>query len=253
MFHVVIPARFGSTRLPGKALVDIHGHPMLYWVWQRALLCGADSVIVATDDQRIASVMRGYGADVAMTQSDHLSGTDRLAEVSAQRDWSDDTIVVNLQGDEPLMPPENLVQVAEALKRAPHAAIATLCEPINDWHTFASLNVVKVVRNADDCATYFSRSMIPRPRGVIPEQGNIDEAFALEGIARHVGLYAYRAGFLRRFITWPPAPSELIESLEQLRALYYGEQIKVVYAQQPVPAGVDTEEDLSHVRRLMAS
>ena len=128
MFHVVIPARFGSTRLPGKALLDIQGHPMVYWVWQRALACAASSVVVATDDARIATVMRAYGADVAMTRSDHPSGTDRLAEVAAQRGWSDDTIIVNLQGDEPLMPAENLMQVAGALEQAPQATIATLCE-----------------------------------------------------------------------------------------------------------------------------
>lgn len=252
MFHVVIPARFGSTRLPGKALLDIQGHPMVYWVWQRALACAATSVVVATDDGRIASVMREYGADVAMTRSDHPSGTDRLAEVAAQRGWADDTIIVNLQGDEPLMPAENLVQVARALEDAPQASIATLCEPINDWATFENPAVVKVVCRADGCASYFSRAMIPWPRTAMSESRGAYPVFALEGVARHVGLYAYRVGFLQRFVTWSAAPSEALESLEQLRALYYGEQIKVVYAERPVPAGVDTEDDLNVVRELMA-
>ncbi len=251
MFHVVIPARFGSTRLPGKALADIQGHPMTYWVWRRAVASGASSVIIATDDQRIASVMREYGAEVAMTRADHPSGTDRLAEVAVQQGWSDDTVIVNLQGDEPLMPPENLVQVARALQQAPEAGVVTLCEPINDWQTFENPSVVKVVTNVEGYATYFSRAMIPWPRTAVRE--GAEAVFDLEGIARHVGLYAYRVGFLHRFVSWAPAPTELLESLEQLRTLYYAAQIKVIYAQQPVPAGVDTEADLNAVRRLMTT
>ena len=197
MFHIVIPARYGSTRLPGKALLDIAGHPMVWWVWQRALASSAASVVVATDHEDIASVMRECGADVAMTKTSHPSGTDRLAEVVDQRGWSDDEIVVNLQGDEPLMPVENLEQVARELGENPAASIATLAETITDVKAFHDPSVVKVVASAAGNAMYFSRAPIPYPRDIAD---TALEAKILElGLMRHVGLYAYRCGFLRAF------------------------------------------------------
>jgi 3-deoxy-manno-octulosonate cytidylyltransferase (CMP-KDO synthetase) len=250
MFHIVIPARYGSTRLPGKALLDIAGHPMVWWVWQRALASSAASVVVATDHEDIASVMRECGADVAMTKTSHPSGTDRLAEVVDQRGWGDDAIVVNLQGDEPLMPVENLEQVARELAENPAASIATLAEPITDVQAFHDPSVVKVVASAAGNAMYFSRAPIPYPRDI----GDAAlEAKILElGLMRHVGLYAYRCGFLRAFVTWEQAPTERVEALEQLRAVHHGAQIRVAEAAQPVPAGVDTPKDLEHVRGLLS-
>lgn len=246
MYHVVIPARFGSTRLPGKALADIAGHPMVYWVWLRARQSNADSVIVATDHEGIAEVMRGYGADVAMTRSNHMSGTDRLAEVAEQRAWSDDTIVVNLQGDEPLMPEANLAQVAQALQTNPAASIATLCEPLEQLDDLYNPSVVKVVVSEAGNALYFSRAPIPFPRAGV-EAAELSMRVA----QRHVGLYAYRCGFLRRFVSYPQADIEQLESLEQLRAMSQGEVIRVVPACERVPAGVDTPADLEHVRAVM--
>ncbi len=246
MYHVVIPARFGSTRLPGKALADIAGHPMVYWVWLRACQSNADSVIVATDHEGIAEVMRGYGADVAMTRSDHMSGTDRLAEVAEQRAWSDDTIVVNLQGDEPLMPEANLAQVAQELQANPAASIATLCEPLEQRDDLYNPSVVKVVVTEAGNALYFSRAPIPFPRA-----GEEAAELSLRVAKRHVGLYAYRCGFLRRFVSYPQADIERLESLEQLRAMSQGEVIRVVPACERVPAGVDTPADLAHVRAVM--
>ena len=250
MFHIVIPARYGSTRLPGKALLDIAGHPMVWWVWQRALTSSAASVVVATDHDDIASIMRECGADVAMTNASHPSGTDRLAEVVDQRGWSDDEVVVNLQGDEPLMPVENLEQVARELGENPAASIATLAETITDVQAFRDPSVVKVVASAAGNAMYFSRAPIPYPRDI----GDAAlEAKILElGLMRHVGLYAYRCGFLRAFVSWEQAPMERVEALEQLRALHHGAQIRVAEAAQPVPAGVDTQKDLDHVRRLLS-
>lgn len=246
MYNVVIPARFGSTRLPGKALADIGGHPMVYWVWCRACQSSAEAVVVATDHDGIADVMRGYGADVAMTRSDHPSGTDRLAEVAEQRGWSDGTIVVNLQGDEPLMPEANLAQVAMELMAHPEASIATLSEPLERLEDLYSPSVVKVVASVAGEALYFSRAPIPFPR-----DGESVSGQCLRVAQRHVGLYAYRCGFLRRFVTWTQGDLEQLESLEQLRALSHGEIIRVVRAAETVPAGVDTPADLEHIRAII--
>ncbi len=244
MFSIVIPARFGSTRLPGKALADIAGKPMVWHVWQRAVDCGADEVIVATDDARIADALAPYNVDIAMTRTDHASGTDRLAEVAEQRGWSDEQIVVNLQGDEPLMPTANLIQVAELLAGDPGAAMATLSEPINSRQDFENPAVVKVVSDARGRALYFSRAAIPHAR-----DGAADAVPRVS--QRHIGLYAYRAGFLRAFTAMPPTPLEQLESLEQLRALEQGQAIGIAEAAEPVPGGVDTAEDLDRIRQLM--
>ena len=245
MYHIVIPARFGSTRLPAKALADINGKPLVYWVWRQAMQSKAVSVTVATDDVRIQEAMILRGAEVAMTDPDHPSGTDRLAEVARLKAWDSSAIVVNLQGDEPLMPLANLEQVADLLSGHPEASIATICEPIDTADAFHDASVVKVVSDASGRAHYFSRSPIPHVRGA-------DETFVPPEARRHVGLYAYRVSFLADFASQPVAPLEELESLEQLRALHCGHEIRIADAIEPVPASVDTQKDLDAVRRLMA-
>ena len=240
MFNIVIPARFGSTRLPGKALLPIADKPMVAWVWERAMQAGAEHVVVATDDQRIADEMAGRGAQVAMTRADHASGTDRLAEVVDQLEWADDAIVVNLQGDEPLMPVANIQRVAAMLNETAGANMATLMEPLAPAAADQQ-SVVKVVASETGRALYFSRSVIPFHReGGVPAP-----------LFRHIGLYAYRAGFLQTFVGWPPAAAEQSESLEQLRALARDAHIQIELAPETVPAGVDTESDLDAVRALL--
>ena len=245
MYHIVIPARFGSTRLPAKALADINGKPLVYWVWRQAMQSKAVSVTVATDDVRIQEAMILRGAEVVMTDPDHPSGTDRLAEVARLKAWDLSAIVVNLQGDEPLMPVANLEQVADLLSGHPEASIATICEPIDTVDAFHDASVVKVVSDASGRAHYFSRSPIPHVRGA-------DETFVPPEARRHVGLYAYRVSFLADFASQPVAPLEELESLEQLRALHCGHEIRIADAIEPVPASVDTQKDLDAVRRLMA-
>ena len=242
MFNIVIPARFGSTRLPGKALLPIADRPMVAWVWERAMQAGAEHVVVATDDQRIADEMNSRGAQVAMTRTDHASGTDRLAEVVDQLGWREDAIVVNLQGDEPLMPVTNIQRVAAMLSETAGADMATLMEPL-DPADAEQQSVVKVVASETGRALYFSRSAIPFHRdGGVPAP-----------LFRHIGLYAYRAGFLQTFVGWPPAVAEQSESLEQLRALAHDVHIQIELAPEAVPAGVDTESDLATVRALLGA
>ena len=242
MFNIVIPARFGSTRLPGKALLPVADKPMVAWVWERAMQAGAEHVVVATDDQRIVDEMAGRGAQVAMTRADHASGTDRLAEVVDQLGWADDAIVVNLQGDEPLMPVANIQRVAAMLNETAGADMATLMEPLAAV-VADQQSVVKVVASETGRALYFSRSAIPFHReGGVPAP-----------MFRHIGLYAYRAGFLQTFVKWPPAVAEQSESLEQLRALAHDAHIQIELAPATVPAGVDTESDLAAVRALLGA
>jgi 3-deoxy-manno-octulosonate cytidylyltransferase (CMP-KDO synthetase) len=233
MFNIVIPARFGSTRLPGKALLPIADKPMVAWVWDRAMQAGAAQVVVATDDERIAA---------AMTRADHASGTDRLAEVVEQLGWGDDAIVVNVQGDEPLMPVANIQRVAAMLNETAGADMATLMEPL-DPADAEQQSVVKVVASETGRALYFSRSAIPFHR-----EGGVSAP-----LFRHIGLYAYRAGFLNTFVGWPPAVAEQSESLEQLRALAHDAHIQIELAPESVPAGVDTESDLAAVRALLGT
>ena len=242
MFNIVIPARFGSTRLPGKALLPIADKPMVAWVWERAMQAGAEHVVVASDDQRIVDEMTGRGAQVAMTRADHASGTDRLAEVVDQLEWADEAIVVNLQGDEPLMPVANIQRVAAMLNETAGADMATLMEPLAAADADQQ-SVVKVVSSEAGRALYFSRSAIPFHReGGVPAP-----------MFRHIGLYAYRAGFLQTFVGWPPAVAEQSESLEQLRALAHDAHIQIELAPETVPAGVDTESDLAAVRALLGA
>jgi len=247
-FHVIIPVRLDSTRLPQKALADIHGQTLVERVYHCACASEAASVTVATDYERIAQVIRNAGGDACMTDRGHCSGTDRIAEAIRVLGLADDTIVVNLQGDEPLMPAAVINQVARTLADNGSAAMATACHAIEELRDFLDPDVVKVVRDHDGIALYFSRAPIPwqrdsggRPSSVPP------------GVLRHVGIYAYRAGFVKQFSQWPPCQAEQAEALEQLRPMYHGYRIAVCEtAQRPGP-GVDTPADLKRVRDLIAS
>jgi len=244
VFHVVIPARFAATRLPGKPLLDIGGRPLIQWVWECARASGAASVIVATDDARIQEIAAGFGADCVLTARRHASGTDRIAEVARARGLADDDIVVNLQGDEPLMPPAVVGDVAAALRERPLVDIATAVAPIQTLEEFLDTSCVKALRARDGRALYFSRAPVPWPRDDVA--GGRPTAFA--GAWRHIGIYAYRVRSLLQFAAWPPAPLETTEKLEQLRALEYGMSIHLVALTEAPPAGVDTPEDLERVR-----
>ncbi len=250
-FRVVIPARYAATRLPGKPLADIGGRPMIEHVWRRAVESGAEQVVVATDDVRIEAAVRRFGGEVCVTRADHQSGTDRIAEVADRHAWPDAAIVVNLQGDEPTMPPGLLRQVAAALAAHPAAAIATLAVPVRDRAELFDPSVVKVVADRHGYALCFSRAPVPWHRESFPDR----EGELPPGVPywRHLGIYAYRAAFLRRFVGWPPAAIEQCESLEQLRALWEGERIHVGLASEVPGAGVDTPADLERVRRALAS
>lgn len=250
-FKVVIPARYGSTRLPGKPLIEIAGKPMIAHVVERARASGAGEVVVATDDQRILDVCAAFGVDAQMTGSEHRSGSDRIAEVIAIRGWAPDTIVVNLQGDEPGMPPALIDQVAADLGLRTDVGMATLAYPITDWETLFDAHVVKVVTDADGFALYFSRAPLPWHRDEFMAERSVFPTSV--PFLRHIGLYAYRAGFLARYVLWEPAPLELAESLEQLRVLWHGERIHVgVSAKEPGP-GVDTSKDLVRIEGLLGN
>lgn len=250
-FRVVIPARFASSRLPGKPLADIGGKPMVVRVAERARLSGASGVVIATDHADILAAAREHGVDALMTRAEHATGTDRIAEVVMQLGLADDAIVVNLQGDEPLAPPQLLAQVAELLRDRDDAAIATACHAIHDRQDVFSPNVVKVTLDKRGYAHYFSRAPIPFWRDGFG-QGRADLP-AQDAYFRHVGLYAYRAGFLRTYGSLAPAPAEQLESLEQLRALWHGYRIAVAVCAEAPPAGVDTPEDLAQVRAIFAA
>jgi len=241
-FKVVIPARYASSRLPGKPLRKIADKPMIQHVFEKAGESGAGQTVIATDDERIAEACRLFDAEICITSQDHQSGTERIAEVVSQFGWPDETIVVNLQGDEPCMPGELLRQVAEDMEHHPDASITTLSMPIRERGPLFDPHVVKVVTNAEGYALYFSRAPIPWHRDEFLRQESVLPADT--GFARHIGLYAYRAGFLSRYITWPAAPLEKAESLEQLRVLWHGELIHVSEAKVDAGHGVDTLEDL---------
>lgn len=248
-FHVIIPARYASSRLPGKPLLLIGDKPMLQHVYERAQACGAASVVVATDDQRIADAVAGFGGRVCLTAAHHQSGTERLAETAEQLALPDDAVVVNLQGDEPLMPPELLHQVALLLEENPAAEMATLCTRI---HTAAELfdpHVVKVISDRHGKALYFSRAVIPWDRDAFAV--TTEELPAAAVHFRHLGIYAYRVGYLKRYVTLAPCELERMESLEQLRVLWHGGTIQVAEASQVPGPGVDTASDLQRVRELL--
>ena len=248
-FVVVIPARYASSRLPGKPLQLIAGQPMIHHVWQQACKSSAKRVVVATDDPRIVEACQQFGAEVLLTRAEHNSGTDRLAEVAAQLGLSDEAIVVNVQGDEPLIPPVLIDQVAANLAANPQAGIATLAEPIEDVQALFNPNVVKVVSDKSGLALTFSRAPIAWARDAFAVSH--ERLPAAIPYRRHIGIYAYRAGFLHDFVAWGPCWLEDTECLEQLRALWNGVRIHVADALQSPPAGVDTAEDLARVRRLL--
>lgn len=247
-FTVIIPARYASTRLPGKPLADIGGKPMVVHVMEKALQSGAERVIVATDHPDVATAVKAAGGEVCMTRVDHNSGTERLAEVIEHYGLADDAIVVNVQGDEPLIPPAVIRQVADNLAQATQARMATLSVPIRDAEEAFNPNAVKVLTDKDGYALYFSRATIPWDRDNFARSREQIGGF----YQRHVGIYAYRAGFIRQYINWQPSQLEQIECLEQLRVLWYGEKIHVAQASEALPAGVDTPEDLDKVRQIIA-
>jgi len=249
-FHVVIPARHASTRLPGKPLLPIAGKPMVVRVAERAAQSGAQQIWVATDHHAIANVVHEHGFKACLTKDTHASGTDRIAEVAEQHNWSDNTIVVNVQGDEPLMPPELIRAVAEHLHNHPECAMATACHAIHDEASLRNPNIVKTVLDKNGNALYFSRAPIPWPRDTFAQQQPLPADLP---VLRHIGIYAYRVSFLSAYGQLAPAAIEQFESLEQLRALYYGYKIGVTIAEQAPPGGVDTEQDLHTARQIFAA
>jgi 3-deoxy-manno-octulosonate cytidylyltransferase (CMP-KDO synthetase) len=249
MFHVIIPARFSASRLPGKPLLSIGDRPLIQWVWQSARAAGAKSVIIATDDARIFDAARGFGAECLMTSPQHTSGTDRIAEVVRAKGFARDDIVVNLQGDEPMMPPAVVGEVAAALRDRPDVEMASAVAPIESLTEFLDPACVKALRTQDGAALYFSRAPVPWPR----DHAAAGRPQSFAGAWRHIGIYAYRVRSLLQFSAWPPTPLEQTEKLEQLRALEHGMRIHLVALSEPPPAGVDTPQDLERVRALPAA
>jgi len=250
-FRVVIPARYASSRLPGKPLLDIAGKPMVQHVYERASACGAHSVVVATDDHRIAEAVTSFGGEVCLTSAEHPSGTDRLAEVVAMMGYADEDIIVNMQGDEPLMPAQLIQQVALDLTQYPDASISTICTPIDTAEELFNPNVVKVVMDRLHYAIYFSRATIPWHRdGFMQDKASLPDGAQYH---RHLGIYAYRSRFLKQYSSLEISPLEQIESLEQLRAIWHGYRIHVSIASEPPGMGVDTEEDLVVVRNILSN
>ncbi len=258
-YTVIIPARFASSRLPGKPLMDIAGKPMIQHVWERAKESDAARVVIATEDQRVFDACESFGAEVVMTLATHESGTDRLQEVVSKLGLTDDDIVVNVQGDEPLIPREAIAQVANNLALNPQAGIATLGEAITDKATVFNPNAVKAVSDLAGFALYFSRAPMPwcrdewaRDEWAGTQNNTVDALPEHAGFMRHIGIYAYRVGFLHQFVTWPMGLLERVEKLEQLRAMENGVRIHIESACVDIPGGVDTEADLNAVRALLA-
>lgn len=242
-FKVVIPARYASTRLPGKPLLDIAGKPMVIWVAAQAAKSLANQVVIATDFEKIVQVAQQHDVQAVMTRTDHASGTDRIAEVADKMAWADEDIVVNVQGDEPLIDPQLINEVALTLAHSQQAVMATACHAIHDEAAFLNPNIVKVVLDANGHALYFSRAPIPYPR---------DDAFKQQISAhRHIGIYAYRVGFLKQYANLSVTALEQIESLEQLRVLHHGYKIAVTITDNAPASGVDTQADLDYVRSVM--
>lgn len=249
-FNVVIPARFASTRLPGKPLKEIAGKPMIVRVAEQAAQSGAGEIWIATDHHAIIAAVHEYGFKAYLTHEHHASGTDRIAQVVEAHGWPDEAIVVNVQGDEPLMPPRLIRAVAEHLHAHPECAIATACHEIRDEAQLQNPNIVKAVVDKNGNALYFSRAPIPYPRDAFAQGTALPQGYTA---LRHIGIYAYRAGFLRAFRNLAPAPIEQVEALEQLRALWHGYRIGVAIAAEAPPSGVDTEADLAAVRKLFGA
>ena len=249
-FRVVIPARYASSRLPGKPLADIGGKPMVLRVLERALEAGAESVVVATDDARVQDAVEAAGHRALMTSPAHQSGTERLVEVAERLEWPDDVLVVNVQGDEPLIDPALIREAARQLVLHDDAVMATLAHPIHDHADFVNPNVVKVVADEAGYAVYFSRAPIPWPRDAFAAQQPMPHAL---GALRHIGLYAYRAGFLRTYAGLAASPLERHEMLEQLRVLWHGHRISLGITPAAPAPGVDTPDDLARVRALFGT
>lgn len=250
-FYVIIPARFGSTRLPGKPLKSLAGKPMIQWVYEAAQKSEAQKVIVATDNEAIAEVVKAFGGHVCMTKAEHPSGTDRLQEVVEQLGLADDEIVVNVQGDEPLIPPAVINQVAANLAGNIGSCMATLSEPLQTMDDCFNPNAVKVVSSKNGQALYFSRAPIPWVRDNYSTDSPVLPSNNLA--QRHIGIYAYRAELLHQFVTWPVAALEAVEKLEQLRVLENGKHIHIEPACEDVPAGIDTEDDFQRVQDILIS
>ena len=248
-FTVIIPARYASSRLPRKPLADIAGKPMIQHVWEKAQQAGANRVIIATDHEEIEQVAKAFGAEVCMTSTEHNSGTERLAEVIQKMVITDDEIIVNVQGDEPLIPPVIIQQVAQNLAEN-QVNMATLAVKLETKEELFNPNCVKVVTDQKGMALYFSRAAIPFARDHFAD---CNDAFvASQPYLRHIGIYAYRAKFVNQYIRWQPTVLEKLESLEQLRALWYGEKIHVELAKEAPQVGVDTLEDLERVRQILS-
>lgn len=249
-FTVIIPARYASSRLPRKPLLDIAGKPMIQHVWEKAQQAGANRVIIATDHLEIEAVAKGFGAEVCLTSDKHNSGTERLAEVVEKMAMADDEIIVNVQGDEPLIPPEIVAQVAENLDRH-QVNMATLGVKLTTKEELFNPNVVKTLTDKDGMALYFSRAPIPFARDHFAECD--DDFVQSRNYIRHIGIYAYRAGFIKQYVAWQATDLEQLESLEQLRALWYGEKIHLAIAKKAPQVGVDTAEDLERVRKILST
>lgn len=251
-FHIIIPARYASTRLPGKPLRLLAGKPILQHVYEQAKKSQAQSVTIATDDEKIKTAAEGFGADVCMTSAEHTSGTERLAEVIDIKGYGEDEIMLNLQGDEPLMPPACLDQVAALLANNSTCKMASLCEPIGSVDDLFDPNVVKVVLNKDMQAMYFSRATVPWYRDAFMDNNRVLPD--VEGLFyRHIGLYAYRAGFIKTYLELSASPIEKAEALEQLRVLWHGYNIAMDIAEQAPGPGIDTEQDLQKVTDIILS
>lgn len=247
MKHIVIPARFSSSRLPGKPLLEIHGRAMILRVVDQAKqVQGFDDLCVATDDQRIADICMAAGVDVVMTSAEHPSGTDRLSEVAKIKGWASEDIIVNVQGDEPLLPAVLVKQVARLLEDNPESSMSTLCEPIKDLNEFQRDSIVKVVMSKHQQALYFSRATIPFDRDAAKDA----EKTLHQHAYRHLGLYAYRVKLLQEYVTWDMGVLEKLESLEQLRVLENGHRIAIDVAEANLPPGVDTQEDLDRLNQM---
>lgn len=250
MKHIIIPARFASSRLPGKPLLEIHGRPMILRVVDQAKkVAGFDDLCVATDDERIAEVCRAEGVDVVITSADHPSGTDRLSEVARIKGWASEDIIVNVQGDEPLLPAQLVQQVAQLLESHPQSSMSTLCEPIHSLEEFQRDSIVKVVMSKYNQALYFSRATIPYDRDGAKQavQQLHEQAY------RHLGLYAYRVNLLQEYVSWDMGVLEKLESLEQLRVLENGHRIAIAIAEANLPPGVDTQADLDRLNQMDVS
>ena len=246
---MIIPARYSASRLPGKPLLVLGDRPLIQWVWQCARGSGAASVTIATDDARVFDAAKAFGAEVEMTAAQHVSGTDRIAEVVRTKRFAPDDVIVNLQGDEPMMPSQVIREVAEALNSRPQIDITTAVAPIRSLAEFLDTSCVKALRDRQGHALYFSRAPVPWPRDSITARG----PSRFTGAWRHIGIYAYRVRGLLQLASWPPSPLEEAERLEQLRALENGMRIHLLTLTEAPPAGVDTPADLERVRAALAA